>query len=75
MPSDPEGWRVGVWWPDDNQFYYGAVGTSDGGTPGHPSKHLVQYDDGGPNFWLDLPWASIVHWPTSGMSCCFRCQL
>lgn len=50
MPSDPEGWRVGVWWPDDNQFYYGAVGTSDGGTPGHPSKHLVQYDDGGLDF-------------------------
>jgi hypothetical protein len=46
MPADPEGWRIGVWWPDDGQFYYGAVGTSDGGMPGQPSKHLIHYDDG-----------------------------
>lgn len=46
MPADPEGWRVGVWWSDDSQYYYGAVGMSDGGVAGQPSKHLVQYDDG-----------------------------
>lgn len=46
MPADPEGWRVGIWWPDDGQYYYGAVGVCNDGVQGAPAKHLVHYDDG-----------------------------
>lgn len=47
MPAEPQGWRVGVWWPDDKQYYYGAVGSCDDGATGQPDKHLIHYDDGG----------------------------
>ncbi len=46
MPADAEGWRVGIWWPDDGQYYYGAVGVCNDGVQGAPAKHLVHYDDG-----------------------------
>lgn len=46
MPADPEGWRLGIWWPDDGQHYYGVVDVCDGGVQGAAAKHLVHYDDG-----------------------------
>ncbi|KAK9827616.1 hypothetical protein WJX81_006673 [Elliptochloris bilobata] len=43
------GWRIGVWWRDDQCFYYGCVDAYDAGA----GKHLVHYDDD-VREWLDL---------------------
>ena len=50
---------MGVWWPDDECFYYGVIKEYD-----HESgKHLVHYDDDDME-WLVAHQGSTIQWVT-----------
>lgn len=50
------GWRIGVYWKDDQKFYQGEVESYENAT----GRHMVLYDDGEDSCRLILLWCQGV---------------